>query len=343
MSKRSLSEIEHEHILGPWSYQKSYFPGVIKDVDDCYFVDEQGKRYLDFRSQVVCANLGNRNEAVINAIRQQAATIPFVSSKFTTQSRAELGSLLADVTPKSLEKTFFSTSGTEANEAVIKISRLYTGKSKIISRYRSYHGSTAGSMSVSGDPRRHCIEPDGLMPGVIRAPDPYCYRCPLKQEYPDCGIACVDYIDYIIEMESNEKIAAVLVEAIVGSSGAVIVPPNEYLPRLRDITRNAGILLAIDEVMTGFGRTGEWFATNHYNVTPDLMSMAKGLTGSYVPMGATIMTQEIASHFDEDYFCVGHTFSGHPLAAAAALAALKEYKERKLIENARTLGKVMEK
>src|SRR5208282_1022368 len=240
-----------------------------------------------------------------------------------------------EVMPTGLEKFFYATSGTEANEAAFKIARLFTGKYKIISRYTSYHGSTAGSIAATGDPRRYPIEPTGKMEGVIFGPDAYCYRCPFGLEYPDCGIACADYIEYMIKHESN--VAAVIVEPIVGANG-VIVPPDEYLPRLREITEQNGVLLICDEVMTGWGRTGEWFAVNHWKVKPDILTTAKGITGAYIPLSVTATTREISDYFEDHYFAHGHTYEAHPLTLAPGVAAIGEYKRLNLLERARLMG-----
>jgi taurine--2-oxoglutarate transaminase len=245
---------------------------------------------------------------------------------------------LTKVLPRGLEKFFYATSGTEANEAAIKIARLYTGKYKIISRYQSYHGSTAGSISVSGDPRRIPIEPFGKMPGAIFGPDAYCYRCPFGLEYPDCNIACADYIEYMIQHESN--VAAVIVEPIVGSNG-VLIPPDEYLPRIREITNKYGVLLICDEVMTGWGRTGKWFAVDHWSVKPDILTTAKGITGAYAPLSVTATTREIANYFEDHYFAHGHTYEAHPLTLAAGIAAIAEYKRLNLIERSEKVGKIL--
>jgi taurine--2-oxoglutarate transaminase len=240
--------------------------------------------------------------------------------------------------PTGLEKFFFATSGTEANEAAMKIARLYTGKSKIISRYRSYHGSTAASISVSGDPRRIPTEPTGKMPGGLFGPDAYCYRCPFGLEYPECDIACAEYLDYMIKHESD--IAAVIVEPIVGSNG-VIVPPDEYLPRIREITENYGVLLICDEVMTAWGRTGKWFAVDHWKLNPDIITTAKGITGAYVPLSVTATTKEIADHFEDNYFAHGHTYEAHPLTLAAGVAAISEYRRLNLVERSEKVGKAL--
>jgi taurine--2-oxoglutarate transaminase len=252
-----------------------------------------------------------------------------------------LGKKLADITPGDLHKSFFSPGGAEANEAAIKIAHFYTGASKLISRYRSYHGATSGAIALTGDPRTHCAVG---MPGVVRAPDCYCYRCPFGKEYPKCGISCVEYIDEIIEMEGPQHVAGVVIEPIVGSNG-ILVPPDEYMPRLREICNQRDVLLIDDEVMTGFGRTGKWFCMEHWDVVPDIMSVAKGLTGAYIPLGATIARKKIADFFEEDdtLFCHGATYAMHPLCCAVALAAIQEYEEKNLIKNARKMGNVLGK
>lgn len=328
------------YTYGTWRAQKGWVPRIIADAEGCYFTDASGKRFLDFSSQLMCSNLGHRNKAVIEAICEQVKKLPYVAPAFGTEVRAELSKSLLGVMPQGLEKFFYATSGTEANEAAIKIARQYTGKYKIISRYTSYHGSTAGSIAATGDPRRYPIEPAGKIEGVIFGPDAYCYQCPLGLEYPDCGIACADYVEYMIEHESN--VAAVILEPVVGSNG-VIVPPDEYLPRIREITKKHGVLLICDEVMSGWGRTGEWFAVNHWNVKPDILTTAKGITGAYIPLSVTATTREISDHFEEHYFALGHTYEAHPLTLSAGVAAIQEYKRLGLIERAKELGEYVGK
>jgi len=298
-------------------------------------MDAAGRSYLDFSSQLMCSNLGHKNKAIIGAICEQARKLPYVAPAFTTKPRAQLSRALLEVMPRSLEKFFFATSGTEANETAFKIARQYTGKYKIISRYASYHGSTAGSISASGDLRRYPIEPAGKMEGVIFGPDAYCYRCPFQLRYPGCGVQCADYFDYMISHESN--VAAVIVEPVVGTNG-VIVPPEEYLPRLREITEKHGVLLICDEVMSGWGRVGEWFAVNRWGVVPDILTTAKGITGAYIPLSVTATTSKIAEYFEDHYFAHGHTYEAHPLTLAAGTAAIGEYKRLNLIERARDMG-----
>jgi len=298
-------------------------------------MDAAGRSYLDFSSQLMCSNLGHKNKAIIGAICEQARKLPYVAPAFTTKPRAQLSRALLEVMPRGLEKFFFATSGTEANETAFKIARQYTGKYKIISRYASYHGSTAGSISASGDLRRYPIEPAGKMEGVIFGPDAYCYRCPFQLRYPGCGVQCADYFDYMISHESN--VAAVIVEPVVGTNG-VIVPPEEYLPRLREITEKHGVLLICDEVMSGWGRVGEWFAVNRWGVVPDILTTAKGITGAYIPLSVTATTSKIAEYFEDHYFAHGHTYEAHPLTLAAGTAAIGEYKRLNLIERARDMG-----
>jgi taurine--2-oxoglutarate transaminase len=243
-----------------------------------------------------------------------------------------------EVLPQGLEKIFYSTAGTEANEAAIKIARMYQkskGAYKIISRYTSYHGSTGASIACTGDPRRWFSEPTNKIPGVIFAPDCYCYRCPFKQEYPSCGVTCAEYVDYMIKNEGN--VAGIIVEPVVGTNG-VLVPVKEYLPRLREIADENGVLLITDEVMSGWGRTGTWFAVDNWNVKPDILTTAKGATSSYTPLGITATTRKIADYFNENYFAHGHTYEAHPLAMSPVAAVIGEYRRLNILENVKKQG-----
>lgn len=326
-----IERTDREHVFGTWSYQKEVSPTQVVDADGVRFTTADGEEYIDFSGQLMCSNLGHSAEKVADAIDEQARETAYVAPNYTTRARAKLGEKLAEVTPGSLSKTFFSTSGTEAVEAAIKIARFYTGKRKIISRYRSYHGATYGSISVTGDPRR--LESEPGIPGTIKAPDPYAYGSTLDP------MESVEYIDEMLALE-GDTVAAILVEPIVGSNG-VLVPPEEYLPRLKEIAHDQGALLICDEVMAGFGRTGEWFGCDVFGVEPDIMTMAKGLTGAYQPLGATIVTSEIAEHFEENMLCHGHTYAGHPVAVAAGLAAIETYQEENLIERASEVGEYL--
>ena len=336
---RSASEITARYTFGGWRHQKGWTPLEIVDAEGCYFTDVAGKKYLDFSAQLMCVTLGHKNRAVIAAIGEQAGKLSYVAPSFTTGVRAELALRLLDVLPAGLEKFFFTTSGTDANEAAFKIARMVTGKSKIISRYRSYHGSTGGSIAATGDARRWDMEPAGKVPGVVFAPEVNCYRCPLLHTYPGCGIACVEYIAHMIEEESD--VAAVIVEPVVGTNG-VLVPPPEYMPRLRRICDEHGVLLIADEVMTGWGRTGEWFAVDHWDVKPDILTTAKGITTGYVPLGLCATTAAIASWFEDHYLAIGHTYEAHPVMLRPAIAAIDEIKRLGLVERARELGPYME-
>ncbi len=339
LTSREVVDLTRQHNYGTWRFQKNWTPMHIADADGCYIVDGSGRRYLDFSSQLMCSNLGHKNAAVIAAIQQQAEKLAYVMPGYATMARAELSQLLTEVLPPGITKFFFTTSGTEANEAAFKIARMYTGKTKIISRYRSYHGSTSGSIAATGDPRRWAMEPAGKGPSVIFAPEVHCYKCPIRHTYPGCGIACADYIEHMIRNESD--VAAVIVEPIVGTNG-VIVPPDEYMPKLRRICDDYGVLMIADEVMTGWGRTGEWFAIDHWGVVPDILVTAKGITSAYVPLGLCATNEKIAAYFEDHYFAHGHTYEAHPMTLAPAVATIHEMQRLKLVERARELAPYVE-
>jgi taurine--2-oxoglutarate transaminase len=273
---------------------------------------------------------------VVKAIQEQAAKLCFVHPGNATDVRGLLGRKLAEVTPGNLKKTFFTLGGAEANENAIKIARFYTGRHKILARYRSYHGATHGSIALTGDYRRLAVEP--AMPGAVHFLDPFCYRCPFGQKRESCKRECISHLEEVIRYEGPDKIAAVIMEGVVGSNG-IIVPPDDYWPRVRQICDKYGILLISDEVMSGWGRTGKWFAVDHWGVTPDIITTAKGITSGYVPLGAAIVSEPIAKFFDDKYLYAGLTYSGHALACAAAIATIAVYEEDHLMENAITVGR----
>ncbi|HEY0758320.1 MAG TPA: aminotransferase class III-fold pyridoxal phosphate-dependent enzyme [Acidisarcina sp.] len=320
---------------GTWRFQKNWNPLHIIDAEGCFFTDGAGKRYLEFSSQLMCVNLGHKNAAVIAAVKQQADKLAYAMPGYATDARAELSHLLLDVLPQGLVKFFFTTSGTEANEAAFKIARMYTGKTKIVARYRSYHGSTSASIGATGDPRRWAMEPGGKGTGFVFAPEVNCYKCPIRHTYPGCNIACADYLEHMIVNESD--VAAVVVEPVVGTNG-VLVPPPEYMPRLREICDRHGVLLIADEVMSGWGRTGEWFAMDHWGVKPDILVTAKGITSAYVPLGLCATTGKIAAYFDDHYFSHGHTYEAHPMTLAPAVATIHEMQRLDLVNRAREVG-----
>ncbi len=333
-----VTSIVARHTYGTWRAQRGWAPLHVARAGGCNFWDASGKRYLDLSAQLMCSNLGHQNPAMVEAICKQARDLAFISPSFACDVRAELALKLLEVLPAGLDKFFFSTSGTEANEAAIKIARLYTGKSKILARHTSYHGSTAGALAATGDFRRWYAGTVGTIPGVIHGPETNCYRCPLNHTYPGCGLACADYLAYMIDHESD--VAAILIEPIVGTNG-VLVPPADYLPRLAEIARKRGVLLIADEVMSGWGRVGSWFACDHYGVVPDILVTAKGITGAMAPLGLVATSRAIADHFDDHYFAHGHTYEAHPLTLAPAIAAIDEYRRLDLINRSRTMGDVL--
>ena len=339
LTSEEVVRITRETNYGTWRFQKGWNPLHIVDAAGCYIVDANGKRYLDFSAQLMCMNLGHKNQAVIDSIAKQAQDLAYALPGYTTTARAELSKLLLEVLPKGLNKFFFTTSGTDANEAAFKIARMYTGKTKIIARYRSYHGSTSGSIAATGDPRRWAMEPRGKGPGIIFSPEVHCYKCPIKHTYPQCGIACADYLEHMIRNESD--VAAVVVEPIVGTNG-VIVPPPEYMPKLRRICDETGVLLIADEVMSGWGRSGEWFAMNLWDVTPDILCTAKGITSAYVPLGLCATSEKIGDFFQDHYFAHGHTYEAHPMTLLPAVATIKEMQRLGLVERARELAPFVE-
>ena len=320
-----------QHTYGTWRRQELWKrPLLIEDAEGVYMFDASGKRYMDFSSQLICSNLGHKNRAVMEAIVKQAENLPYIAPGFTTQVAIDAIEALRTVMPQGLEKFFFSTSGTEANEAALKMVRQFKAPNyKILSRYRSYHGATASSLTFTGDPRRILAERARCtIDGVRFAPDAYCYRCPFNLKHPDCGIQCARYVDYMIREEGN--VAGIIVEPVVGTNGR-IVPPPEYFPLLREICDENDVLLIVDEVMTGWYRTGKAFAVNHWNVKPDILTMAKGCTAAYAPAGVTVTTSEIADFFEDETFDHGHTYAYHPLVLSAIPAAVAEY--QKLMES----------
>src|SRR5580704_16597689 len=334
LTSQEVSEWTKKLNYGTWRYQKSWNPMHVVDAEGCYFTDGNGKRYLDFSAQLMCCNLGHKNQAVIQAIEEQARKLAYIMPGYATDTRVELSRLLLEVLPEGLNKFFFTTSGTEANEAAFKIARMYTGKTKIIARYRSYHGSTMASIAATGDPRRWAAEPGGKGQGFLFAPEVNCYKCPIRHTYPECGIACADYLEHMIENESD--VAAVIVEPVVGTNG-VLVPPPEYFPRLRQICDRHNVLLIADEVMSGWGRTGKWFAVDNWNVQPDILVTAKGITSAYVPLGLCATTKKIADYFEDHYFSHGHTYEAHPLTLGPAVTTIEEMQRLKLVERSAEL------
>ena len=325
------------YTLFSWSKQTNLQPIEVAYGKEAYFYDKAGKKYLDFSSQLMSNNLGHSHPKVKNAIIEQLDKVSFVSCAMTTDIRGELGEKLYQIAPRGLKKTLFTLGGSEAIENAIKIARIYTGRHKIISHYRSYHGATYGAISVSGDPRRFAVDAQAA-PNMIHIENPYFYRCPWGTNTPeDCAKAALRNLEQVIQYENPEAIAAILFEGESGTSGCIKYPQN-YWKGVKEIADKYGILTISDEVMSGFGRTGKWFGINHHNVSPDIMCMAKGLTGAYIPMGALMVSDEIAAAFNDKTLPLGLTYSAHSLGCAAALAAIHAYEEENLIENAANLG-----
>ena len=336
LTAREMISLNREYTFFSWSIQGQANPIPVEKAEGIYFWDTDGKRYIDFSSQLMNANIGHQHPRVVKAIQDQAAKLCFVHPGNATEPRGLLGKKLAEVTPGNLKKTFFTLGGAEANENAIKIARFYTGRHKILARYRSYHGATHGSIALTGDYRRLAVEP--AMPGGVHFLDPFCYRCPFGQKKESCKRECISHLEEVIRYEGADKIAAVIMEGVVGSNG-LIIPPDDYWPRVREICDKYGILLISDEVMSGWGRTGKWFAVDNWGVTPDIITTAKGITSGYVPLGAVIVSEPIAKFFDDKYLYAGLTYNGHALACAAAVATIAVYEEDHLIENAVTVGK----
>ena len=331
-----------EHSFWTWSAQGKVSPIPVKRARGVYFWDVDGKRYLDFNSMVMCANIGHGDVRVINAIIDQARELPFAGPPMATRPRAALGRLLAQITPGDMSFFLFTLGGADANENAIKLARAYTGRHKILARYRSYHGASAGAMAATGDPRRLVWEPN-LMSGVVHFLDPYRYRSTFHQTNQDISEKefaqhYLDHLEEIITFEGSNTIAAILLETVTGTNG-VIIPPDGYISGVRALCNRYGILLIADEVMSGFGRTGEWFAVDHWKVVPDLMTMAKGLTSGYAPLGAVAIRPSIAEFFKDRVFQSGLTYNAHPISLAAAVANIQVMQEDRLIEHSAELGR----
>jgi taurine---2-oxoglutarate transaminase len=334
MTGEEMITLAKKHTLYEWSAQSKVDPIPVAKAKGVYFWTPAGKRFLDFNSQLMSVNIGHGDPRVINAISEQAATLAYANPFMATEPRARLGAKLAEITPGDIDTFFFTNGGAEANENAIKIARLVTGRQKILARYRSYHGATAGSMTLTGDPRRWVNEPG--IPGVVHVLDPY-HGIRRGWESAEQSLAM---LEEIIQLEGPSTIAAFILEPVTGTNG-ILVPPDGYLQGVRELCTKYRILMIADEVMSGFGRTGEWFAVDHWKVVPDLMTMAKGLTSSYLPLGAVGMRPFIRQHFQDNVFYGGLTYNSHPMGCAAALATIQVYEQDHLIEKAREQGGLM--
>ena len=329
-----------DYTLFSWSKQKGISPIAVKYAKGVYLYDYDDKRYIDFSSGLMNVNIGHGDPRVTEAVVKQMQEVSYVTPSCVTKVRGELGKKIAEISPGGLTKTLFTTGGAEAIENAIKMARLYTGKHKIIARYRAFHGASYGAMTAGGDPRKLASDAQQI-PNIIHVEDPYCYRCPWGKEITSCSRECVSHVERVIQFEGPENIAAILMEGESGSSGCIKYPPD-YLQKIRALCDKYNILLIADEVMSGFGRAGNWFGVDAHDVIPDMIAAAKGLTAGYLPFGALIVSDKIAAHFDDKVLWLGLTYSAHAVCCAAALEVLNIYEEDGLIENVNTMGKYIE-
>jgi taurine--2-oxoglutarate transaminase len=341
LTAEEIIALTKRHTIFSWSAQAAVHPIPMVRGERIWFWDANGKRYLDMNSQLMCVNIGHGDKRVIEAIKRQADELVYAGPGMATAVRARFGKMLAELTPGDLNRFFFTLGGAEANENAIRIARMVTGRQKIMVRYRSYHGATAGAISLTGDPRRWANEPG--IPGVVRFFDPYKYRSHLWRE-GDSDAAftqrCLEEIEEILAYEGPQTIAAIFLETVTGTNG-LIIPPDGYLQGLRAICDRHGILLVCDEVMCGLGRTGRWFAVDHWNVVPDMITMAKGLTSAYLPLGAVAMSDRIASYFDRNVFYGGLTYNAHPMSLAAAEACIQVMLDDDMVAHTQRMGRVL--
>jgi taurine---2-oxoglutarate transaminase len=335
LSAAEIVELSKRYTLYDWSAQSKIMPLPVERAEGVYFWTADGKRYLDFNSQLMGVNIGHGDKRVIDAIARQGAQLPYITPFAAFETRALLGQKLAELWPGDMEKSFFTLGGAEANENAIRLARAYTGRQKILVRYRAYHGATYLTINLTGDPRRWANE-NPPAAGIVRVFDPY--HGPDRPQ--DTAEQALDRLEEQIVMEGPETIAAFILETVTGTNG-ILIPPDGYLQGVRDLCTKYGIVMIADEVMCGFGRTGEWFAVDHWNVVPDLMTTAKGLTSSYLPLGAVAISPAIAGAFEERVFYGGLTYNSHPMSCAAALAAIDVLEQDDLVGNAKRLEPIM--
>jgi taurine--2-oxoglutarate transaminase len=327
---------DRAHVFHSWSAQKALDPLVVVGAEGSRFWDDRGNSYLDFASQLVNVNIGHQHPKVVAAIKEQADKLCTIAPFHANEARSEAARLIAEVAPGDLDMVFFTNGGAEATENAIRMARHHTGRFKVLTTYRSYHGGTAGAITMTGEPRRWGSEPGA--PGMVKFWGPYPYRSAFHaaSESEEC-VRALQHLADVIMVEGGHTIAAIVLETVVGTNG-ILVPPDGYLQGMRELCDEHGIVMIVDEVMAGFGRCGEWFAVDHWGVTPDLICFAKGVNSGYVPLGGVIISRPIADTFAERPYPGGLTYSGHPLACAAAVASIGAFKEEGIIEHARHLG-----
>jgi len=328
---------DRAHVFHSWSAQGTLNPTEIIGGEGSYFWDSTGKKYLDFTSQLVNLNIGHQHPKLVAAIQEQAGKLCTVAPPFANASRSEAARLITELAPGDLNMVFFTNGGAEAAEYATRMAKLHTGRHKILTTYRSYHGSTAGAIALTGDPRRWANETGAS--GAVKFWGPYPYRSAFHStsDKQECERA-LEHLESVLMVEGPQTVAMIALETVVGTNG-ILVPPDGYLQGVRDLCTKHGIVMMCDEVMAGFGRCGEWFAVNKWNVTPDLICFAKGVNSGYLPLGGVVISQKIADTFKDRVFPGGLTYSGHPLACAAAVASINIFKEEKIVEHARMLGK----
>ena len=327
---------DRAHVFHSWSAQGSLSPVVVAGAEGSWFWDEEGRRYLDFSSQLMNVNIGHQHPKLVAAIQEAAGTLCTIAPFHANAARSEAARLITELAPGDLDMVFFTNGGAEATENAIRMARLHTGRHKVLTTYRSYHGATGGAIQLTGDPRRWPSEPG--LPGVVKFWGPYLYRSAFHAttEAEECDRA-LEHLENVVMMEGAANVAAVVLEPVVGTNG-ILVPPDGYLAGVRELCDRHGIMMIADEVMAGFGRCGEWFSVNRWNVAPDLICFAKGVNSGYVPLGGVIISRRIADTFKDRVYPGGLTYSGHPLACASAVASINIFKEERVIENARRLG-----
>lgn len=339
MKAEEIKYNQTTYCLQSWSRQRGLNPLPIERAEGIYMYDFDGNRYSDMSSQLVNLNVGHGNRAIIDAIKEQAEKYCYLSPAYGSEPSGELAKMVIELMPDNMGKVFFTNGGADANENAVKMAKMFTGRQKVFSRYRSYHGSTFGAGNLTGEPRRYPLEPG--IPGFVKFFDPYIYREPIKFDSEEAATAY--YIAKLREQmiyEGAGNIAAIVLETITGSNG-VIIPPKGYLEGVRKLCDEFGIVMICDEVMAGFGRTGKMFAFEHFNIKPDIVTFAKGITCGYVQLGGVAVSKEIAAYFDDHLLSCGLTYSGHPLACAAGVACLKYYESEHILDNVKCSGKVL--
>jgi taurine---2-oxoglutarate transaminase len=336
LTNDELRKLEKAHVFHSWSAQGQISPLPVERAEGVYMWDHDGKRYLDFSSQLVNTNIGHQHPKVVAAIKEQADLLCTVAPQHANARRAELAAMVCELAPGDIDMAFFVNGGAEATENAMRMARIYTGRHKMLATYRSYHGATGGSIVLTGDPRRWAAEPG--MAGIVHFCGPYLYRSSFgaQTEQEECERALA-HLEEILMYEGPQTIAGIILESIVGTNG-ILVPPDGYLQGVRELCTKHGIVMICDEVMAGFGRAGEWFACDNWRVEPDLICCAKGINSGYVPLGALLISRRIADTFMEKAYMGGLTYSGHPLACAAAVASIEAFKEEGIVENARMIG-----